>query len=79
MIIVVFSTINLALNGYVCVTFRSQGDHEQTILTNYDSANPTLFNEISTTNTKIYIQGQKYARSTYNIIIIQHTTIHTTI
>ena len=41
-------------HGYVCVTFRLQGDNEQIILTNYDPANPTQFNEISPTNTEIY-------------------------
>ena len=54
--------------GYVCVTFRFQGDHEQTILTNYDSTNPTQFNEISATNTEIYIWRQKDAKSTRVII-----------
>ena len=54
----------------MCVTFRLQGDPEQTILTNYDPANPTQFNEISATDTEIYIWGQKYAKFTH--VIIRH-------
>ena len=54
----------------MCVTFRLQGDHEQTILTNYDPANPTQFNEISATNTEIYIWRQKDAKSTH--VIVRH-------
>ena len=56
--------------GYVCVTFRLQGDHEQAILTNYDPTNPAQFNEISATNTEMHIWGQKDEKSTH--VIIRH-------
>ena len=65
MIVKVFSTINLVIMG-MCVKFRLQGDHEQIILTNYDPANPAQINEISATNTEIYIWEQKDAKSTRN-------------
>ena len=54
MIVKVFSITYLVV---VCAraTFRLQRDHEQTILTNYDATNPAQFNEISATNTNIYM------------------------
>ena len=48
--------------GHVCVTFRLQGDHEQTILTNYNPANPAQVKKISAKYqllTRKYIYGDK--------------------
>ena len=54
--------------GYICVTFHVQAEGEQTILTNYDSSNPGRFNEISASNTEIYIWGRKEGKTTHTVI-----------
>ena len=49
---------------YVCVTFQTDGEHEQTIISNYDQDNPdSLFREISASSKDIRIRGVKIKSS----------------
>ena len=59
-------------HGYVCVTFRTSSDNEQTLITNYGSANPTYpFNEISVSSMKILIRGEVAGKMTF--VPIRHS------
>ena len=41
-------------HGFICITFRASGDHEQTILSNIEKSEDN-WHEISATNTEINI------------------------
>ena len=57
---------------YVCVTFQTDDEHDQTIVSNYDVANPdAAFREISASNKEIRIWG---AKTDSSYIPIEHKT-----
>ena len=45
-------------HGFICVTFYTSGDHEQTILSNFETSSGN-WHEISATNTEINIWGKE--------------------
>ena len=58
--------------GYVCITFRTSSDREQSLIGNHNNNNPTYpFNEISATSTEILIRGAQDGKSVY--VSIQHS------
>ena len=60
---------------YICLTFRTQSDEEQTIVTNYDPDNPTIpFREISATSTEIHIWGASIDGTNLSSVPIHHLT-----
>ena len=57
---------------YMCVTFQVEGEHDQTIVSNYDPANPhASFREISASNKEIRIWDAK-TKTSY--VPIEHKT-----
>ena len=57
---------------YLCVTFRTDGEQDQTIISSYESANPgDPFREISASYKEIRIWGAK-TKSSY--VLIEHKT-----
>ena len=57
---------------YMCVTFQVEGEHDQTIVSNYDPANPhTPFREISASNKEIRIWD---AKTDSSYVPIEHKT-----
>ena len=58
--------------GFICVPFRTSGDHEQTILSNFEKGNDN-WREISATNTEINIyEKENGKRKRVNI----HQAVH---
>ena len=49
-------------HGFICITFYTSGDHEQTILPNFQMSSDN-WNEISVTNTEINIWGKKNGKT----------------
>ena len=62
-------------HGFICVTFYTTGgDHEQTILSNFQSSNDNNWHEISITNTEINIWGKEKGK--IKCVTIHHTVLH---
>ena len=60
---------------YICLTFRTQSDEEQTIVTDYDSSSPNdPFREISATSTEIHIWGASIDGKDLSYVPVQHMT-----
>ena len=62
-------------HGFICVTFYMSGggDHEQTILSNFQSSNDN-WHEISTTKTEIKIWGKEKGK--IKCVTIHHDVLH---
>ena len=62
-------------HGFICVTFYTSGggDHEQTLLSNFQPSNDN-WHEISTTNTEINIWGKEKGK--IKCVTIHHDVLH---
>ena len=59
-------------HGFICVTFRTSADHEQTILSNFEKGEGN-WREISATNTEINIYGKENGK---RIRVDIHHAVH---
>ena len=60
-------------HGFICITFYISGDHEQTILSNFQTSDEN-WHEISTSKTEINIWGKENGKT--KRVTIHHAVLH---